>query len=312
MATYVELPEGTASTDKDGIRLYTRVFRIYGLDPAQRPEFGIAGIPITRFSAYPTDSGALAVGVSSAFVNGELGIQDVSYSYTSRPWDSGIGADVETGGGGGTPLEPGQSDPTVQPNPLLRPPTIKFSQNTVQVPFTKDFDPSGAKALKNSAGVPLEGEVRDEITSVITVSFNKAVTDISVKQQQFVGTCNDAPFSLAPAFGTYATYTLRCNSYSGTIVYEDGMWITQCEIEFEMNSNTWTRNILDTGFTYLSGTLDILGRPILNRFLDQSTGAPVDHAMFLNGAGAPLASGFPPVVLEFYPHPSQDFSTIFS
>ncbi|MBP3954923.1 hypothetical protein J8F10_06465 [Gemmata sp. G18] len=313
MATYVELPEGTASTAADGIRLYTRVFRVYGLAPDSRAEFGIATIPILRFSAFPSDSGALAVGVSSAPVNSELGIFDVTYSYTSHPWDSGTAADVETGGAGGSPLEPGQSDPSVQPNPLLRPPTIKFSSNSTEVPFVLDYDPSGAKKVANSCHVPFEGETRTQYTSIITISFNRNVTDISAKQQMYLGTCNDASFVLAPLFGAYPAYTLRVNAFSGTIQYEEGAWFTACEVEFEYNPATWTRKLLDVGYTFKAvGEFDVLGRQVYRKFLDQATGAPLDTVKFLNGGGLPLADGFPPYQLEFYPHPSQDFSTIFS
>ncbi len=312
MATYVEIPGGDASTDKDGIRTYQRTFRVYGLDPNLRPSFGILTVPINRFDPHPDDSGALAVGVSSAFVNGELGVQDVTYSYTSRPFDAGIGEDVETGGPGGGELSPGATDPTANNNPLNRPPTIKFSQNTVQVPFVKDYNPAGAKPVRNSAGVPFEGETVDEITSIITISFNKGVLDVSDRQQTYCGCCNDASFSICNAFPTsFPAYTLRCNAWTGTIQFEEGIWYTACEIELEYNRHTWTRRLLDVGYTYLDGTVDILGRPILKRFLDQSTGAPVDHPMYLNGAGAPNPPLSAPVPLTFYPHPQVSFASIF-
>lgn len=303
---YGERNEGGFNTDRDGVRNYTRVFRIDTGNAALRPEWGVAGIAINRYDSYPSDAGALAVSASSVPVSGQLGWFDVTYQYTSRPFDANSGGDAT-----GTP---GQNDPTVQPDPTLRTPTVKWGQNTRTLPFTKDYNPAGRKLVQNSAGQPFEGQEVEDITQTITVGFNRpATTDVCAKQGQFVNHVNDGDFAVIPIFSPYPAGTLRCNSWTGSLQYEaDYGWYVAAEVELEFKWDGWTRKYIDAGYYYKVAGEYVDGQQVYRKFRDNATGQPLDAPRYLNGAGLPLPDGDPPVELTFYPCEEADFTTIFS
>jgi hypothetical protein len=316
-----ERHEGSASTDKEGVRNYTRVFRVYTGNASFRPEWGIVGVAINRYDAYPSDAGALAVSADSVPVQGELGWFDVTYSYTSKPFEANAGDNNE----------PGQTDPAQQPNPILRTPTIRFGANTRMVPFLLDWRPAGLfdecdrllvaprRAVANSAGQMFEGQEVEDITGVITVNYNVApTTNIATKQKDYVNKVNDADFAILPVYGTYDTYCLRCNSWGGTLQFEaDYGWYISAEVEFEFKPETWKREYIDQGYYYRDAYEEIYvpgvgTEKVLRKFRDNATGQPIDAPRYLDGCGGPLPAGENPVKLTFYPYKAVSFTNIFA
>lgn len=305
MADIYERHEGSASTDKDGIRTYTRVFRINTLNASLLSEWGILGISIFRYDAYPTDAGALAVSATSVPVAGELGIFDVSYTYSSAPFDVGSADDAGSAGG---------MDQAEVSTPTSRTATVRFSTNTRMVPFLKDWD-TPRKPVMNSAGQPFEGQEVEDCTQLITVSINlPASISLSVKEGQYLNRVNNADFAPVPVYGSYPAGTLRCNNYGGLLANEPGFgWYIQAEIELEYKWDGWHRKYLDQGYYYkVAGKYDTDGNQVVRKFRDNAVGQPLDAPRFLNGAGLPLPDGDDPVELTFYPYQWASFTNLYT
>lgn len=302
MAAY-ELHEGSFSTDETGYVNYTRVFRVNTGNATLRPEWGVAGVAINRYDAYPSDSTALAYAASSVPVVGELGWFDVTYSYTNKPFDRGSGD--STGNSG----SPGQNDPLSQADPTNRTPRVRFGQNQRMVPFIKDWD-SPRKLVQNSAKQPFEGQEVEDITQTITVSFNRPATvNVSLKQSQYVNKVNDAGFAIVPQYGAYDAGTLRCNSWGGELQFEAGYgWYIACEVEFEYKPEGWQRVYIDMGMYERKHTGSGYERV---KITNTATGQPVDAPVYLK-AGARLPDGDAPVELTFYPYEWVSFTNVYA
>lgn len=291
-----ELHQGSLETGEDGFVTGTRVFQISTGNAAARPAWGIAGISINRGDPHPDHAAARAVGVSSIPVYGQLGWFEVSYSYSSRPRD--IGDSVGTTPGGG--------EAAVQPDPLLRTPTVKFGQNSRTVPWLRDWsDPR--KLIANSANQPFEGQTTERITCTATVSFFlPASTDIVLKQLQYGLRVNEADFSIVPIYSPYPAGYLRCNSYTGTLMREGGTWYQAVEVEFEFNPDGWDRELLDYGTAERKfGTSGYE----LEKIVTSKNGMPVDGPVPLNGFGLKADT---PAVLTFREFRRVSFTNIFA
>lgn len=318
-----ELHDGASyHTDKDGVRTHLRVFRVYTGDATNRPIWAISGVAINRYDAHPNDAGCLAVDANSQPLSGQLGWFDVTYTYTNKPFDVG------TGDASG---DPGGNDASLQPNPTLRTPTARFSDNNRMIPFVKDYNPAGRRVVQNSAGTPYEGQEVEDITQIITVTFNKPATlDVSAKQSNYANRLNDAAFAVVPQYGVYAAGTLRCNHWNGTLQNEpDYGWYVACEIEFEYKWDGWTRKYIDQGMTYKVAGEYVDGVQVFRKFRDTATGQPLDTPRKLNGAGGPLNPGDNPtlaapysveqggtddvtVLIDFYPYQWVSFTNIYA
>jgi hypothetical protein len=300
-----ELHQGTFFTGEDGFSTHTRVFRVYTGTPSNRPSWGVADVAINRFDVHPDDATCLANAASSVPVAGELGWFDVTYTYTNKPFDKGAAA--ETG-------EPGTNDAQSITDPTARTGTIRFSSNTRMVPFTKDRD-NPRKPVANSAGEPFEGKEVEDITSVITYSFNlPSTTDVVAKQEIFLNTVNDDAFTLTAIYGTYPPGTLRCNAWGGTMQSEEGYgWYLAAEVEFEFKRDGWEITELDRGHYFkVPGLFGADAQQVMRKFRDNAIGQPLGAMRYLDGTGEPLADAAAPVELTFYPYEWVDFTNILS
>ena len=303
MAAY-ETHNGQASVAQDGTVTLVRTFRLGTGNAASRPTWGVVGIGILKYDAHPDDSTCLAVDVGSIPVSGELGWFDVSYTYSNKVFDQGV---TSTDSGA---ADPGSQDPTVQPNPLLRTPTVRWGSNSRTVPFTKDYDPDGRKPVQNSAGQPYEGMEVEDFTGTITVSFALGLIDVSAAQQTYMNKVNVADFAVIAAYSPYPAGTLRCNSWLGYLTFDASYgWYTQCEVVLEYKWDGWHREILDQGFYRLENKSGVY---VEEKFIDVTTGQNVDAPVKLDGAGGKLAVGAPPVYLTFYPYQEASFTNIFT
>lgn len=301
MSWIIERHEGSAGTGRDGIADLTRVFRIHTGNAAARPAWGIAGISINRYDSHPDYATALAIDVRSIPVADQLGVFDVTYTYSSQPFDSGTG---DNGGGEGLP---GGNDPQTQPDPTLRTPVVEWEEGTRMIPWLKDeSDPP--KKITNSAMQPFEGLEIEALTSPVTVSFNCAQTvDPVTKELFYKNRLNDDYFSIVPAHAPYPPGYLRCNSWTGSLQYEAGYgWYLAAKVRFEFNPDGWDRTLLDYGTVErkINATMD--GYNYV-KITDPKTGQQIDGPV-------PLTNGLrsdEPAVLTFKPYRSVSFTNIF-
>lgn len=307
MAEYhVERHDGaSAQVEKDGSVTRTQVYLYNSGNAASRPTWGIAGIGIDKYDPHPDDSTCLAIGVTSSAVSGELGWFEIQYVYSNRPFDSGTTDSTANGG------DPGQTDPTVQPNPTLRTPTVAWSSNTRMVPFTKDRSVF-PKAVVNSAGQPFEGLTIEACTTVISISFALASSvNVRAKQAFYQNRVNHANFTIVPAHGNHAAGTLRCNAWNGTLQFEAGFgWYCQVTVEMEYKAEGWDMEILDVG-TYEKVNLGG-GSYTKRKIIDATTGRAPDGPVKLNGMGQPKLEADPDVYLTFRPYTWGNFANIFA
>jgi hypothetical protein len=320
MAEWVkEVHEGSATVGKDGNVTAVRTFRYNSGNAASRPAWSIAGIGINRYDAHPDDDRLLATDVSAVPVSGELGWFTVSYTYSNRVFEAGT---TDPSG------DPGASTPTTNPNPTARPATAKWSTNTRMVPFTIDYD-DPRKVVANSAGQVYEGQEREVVTTLLTISFNMpGSVDISTKQQGYCGKLNDDFFAPIPIQGPYEPGGLRCNSWEGSYQYEAGYgWYTSCEVTFEWNPDGWQRDLIDQGYYRRVSTGP--GMYGTEKIISPTTGQAPDAPTKLNGNGEVLNPGDNPVVpagyfvvgggtpdvsvyRRFYPYEWVSFTSIFT
>ncbi len=294
MSLVYELVQGSVSTDDKGVSTATRVFRVNTGNPALRPEFGLVGGP-NRYDAYPSDSRLLAVSVNSVALAGQPGWFDVTYQYSSDALGSGT-SDPDA--------DPEDSDPSAQPDPTARTPTIRFSTNTRQVPLELDFD-SPRKPVQNSAKQPFEGQVVDHATSVITLGFSRSSScNVVNKQLTYVNTVNLAAYTVPMYSSSYGAGTLRCNSWNGTLQYEAGYgWYIACEVELEYRRPNWALRLHDRGYYFKNAPgNDYYGQEYVKPFKDMTTGQNLSAPRYLDGNGLPLPAGSDPVSLLFYPY----------
>jgi hypothetical protein len=310
-----ETHRGQAQVSRDGEVTLTRTFRFFADTTAIRPAWGLVAIGINKYDVHPDDATCLAVEVTSTAIDGQLGWFDLSYSYTNRPFDVGT---TDASG------DPGQTDPTQQPNPTLRTPSLKYSSNRRMVPLTRD---RAGKAVQNSARQPIEGLEVEVCTTVLTVEFAKGLVDVIAKKQAYQNKVNDAAYKIIAAHNAFAQGTLRCNSWDGSYAYEQGYgWFTSCSVEFEYNPVGWGIEVLDQGFYehYNNGT-----QYVEQKFINTTTGMPVDSPQKLNGLGRKLnpndnpAAGLPffvvgggtPAVSVYqtiYPYQETSFTNVFA
>ncbi|OGG44117.1 MAG: hypothetical protein A3F84_27795 [Candidatus Handelsmanbacteria bacterium RIFCSPLOWO2_12_FULL_64_10] len=216
-----------------------------------------------------------------------------SYSSDAKPPDD---IDPKTGG-----------QNSQEENPLLRPPTISISTGTERKAAIVDRD---GNKLVNSVGDQFDPPIEiDEPYMVLSISRNVLAIN-NFAMAWYIGTVNDSPF-----FG-YPAEHVRLMSWSASSHYENNVFFWDEHFEFHAKGETlftpaaagakpidygWGFVLLDQGFN----ELDANNLPKLMRDQD---GQPYSHTILLNGAGAKLAAGQPPVYLLYYAHKKKDFS----
>jgi hypothetical protein len=190
------------------------------------------------------------------------------------------------------PLDPGESAEAV--SRLAR---IQFSFNKFERVVWVDQD---GNAIRNSAGDPFAEPVTiDDSRPVIVVTRNEDVNAFNVTLAgEYQDTVNQAVWNGFPS------RTVKCTEIRTSEERKDpttALWYYEVNYVFEVKWETWSRFILDQGFAYLDGSTR-------EPFLD-SDKQPVSDPKLLDGTGAELPDGDPPVTLEFRVYPDADFNT---
>ncbi len=280
-----------------GVRTYTRKFLVTMSSIADAPPTPWGSIPINRYSAFPGDSGAVAVSLDCQPISDQLGLfYEVTYTYTSAPFDKGNAS--------GDPAQTDQS--TV---PTSRPWVIKFGSTHSTRLLTKDVI-TGA-AVVNSVGQPFDPTVEiptSNMTITVTAYKDFNTFDPVSKQLTYQDTINDAALLMVvtPATtGVFPAKTLRCTEYSGESYNENGATYWKVDLTLEYKPSGWNPiSILDAGTCYVK-SLALPPQPILDE-----TGNPVTTPVPLNGAGGKLNAGAALVYKDFSGYYERNFATI--
>lgn len=189
------------------------------------------------------------------------------------------------------PLDPGE-----MAEALDRKIRIQFSFNKFERIVWIDED---GNPIRNSAGDPFGDPVtRDDSRPIIVVTRNEDVNDFDVTLAgQYQDVVNDDTWNTFPA------RTVKCTEIRTSEERKDpstNLYYYEVTYVFEVKWDTWTRKILDQGFAYLDGGVR---KPFLDA--DQQ---PISDPRLLDGLGAELPDGDPPVELDFRTYPDADFA----
>lgn len=227
-----------ASISKDGERTYERTFVVTVNSQKDDPAIALTapGIP-PRYSGYFTstkvDLGALVTDLQVRNRSGSPYHIDVEVKYSSKREDS---------------------EEDQQENPVLRPPKIRWSFETVQVPILGTRDQRGATesyslAVVNSAGEPFDPPpTRDESRPVCTITRFEATFSprVAVDYQDAV---NEDFFG-----GGIEPRQAKMRSISAEWVFENDVEVAQVTYVIAFKRDTWDIRLLNYGSHYLNST----------------------------------------------------------
>lgn len=291
---YREVSNTSTISDK-GERGYTRKYLVRMVNLDDRPPALWSAIPIARNSAYPTDSGAVAISASVDFV--ELGIYEVTFTYTSKPYDKGNVS--------GDPTQTDQSTTT----PTSRPWVVKFGSTHGTRLLTKDVI-TGLPVV-NSAGQPFDPTVEiptSNMTISITTYKDFNTFDPIAKILTYQDAINDTAtlFVVSPATTTvFPARTLRCTEYNPTSQTENGVTYWQVDLTVEYKKDGWNPiDIVNAGTVYID-SMSKPPQPILDK-----TGAPISTPIPLDAAGHVLNAGAALVYKSFSGYYERNFGLI--
>jgi hypothetical protein len=184
-----------------------------------------------------------------------------------------------------------QNVQAVSGDPTLWVPIYETKFERLQEIATKD---EAGTAIANSAGQPFENGIIRARFIPIWEFFQLEAS--SVTDEQVIDrneTVNDATFK------GRATKTLLCTVLSSVVGFYYGARRRLTRYSLRYNVNTWTHKRLDVGTVYLDGGSH-------KAYLDDDGNVMLGG---LDGAGAKVAPGTEPAVLEFDMYPTATFSS---
>lgn len=189
-------------------------------------------------------------------------------------------------------------------NPLNRPPDIQFDGEEFQRPVEKALNEDGdLVAITSSAGEVFETPVEmDDSRPVLVITRNEASPNWALWTTYSRPVVNSDMFMGNPP-GTVKTKPIRAQlQIEG--VYE--FW--RVTYRFEVNPETWVKEILDQG-TYERFAEGVDNNPLIEKFVDKDK-QPVSKPQLLNGEGRKLPDGQPPKFLKFKVYPELPFGVL--
>jgi hypothetical protein len=191
-----------------------------------------------------------------------------------------------------THLDPAQQEP----NPLNRPPEIKYFTIQYTIPAIEDKD---GNPIQNSAHERFDPPAERQV-SHLAFTAARAVLDPG-SRLEVVDTVNSTPWWGA------AARRWRCNHVEAELQYERidddttiAYWWTV--LTFERHRKNWDLSILDQGFSEV-----VQGERIKIR---DDHDDPVSEAVNLDGAGRVLPADAPAVFLSFRVYDELDFNAL--
>lgn len=293
----------TRSVDAQGYRDYTRLFRVYVDDKQDGPIEVMSAIPITQWVSYystPGESDPYALAqTASAQPNGdEKFCWDVTYTYSTRPIDTGSINNPLAGGSppglGASPSAPAAPAPPGSQSPSVRPWSLKFGVEQTQQ-ATPGVDLFGDK-VQASNGQPYTGLTYDVAICYFELGIPRLTVNFG-KPGQYVNAVNSDTF-----FG-YLPGVLRCTGYDITSQFEQQWgYYYEVSLKFQIRPQGHVTTVLDEGTYWKVGFDNVKNQDKWSN--------PIDGAVLLDGAGGKKADAAAPVTNEFMFYPALPFASI--
>lgn len=281
-----EIASRRSTIGTDGERTYERTFIVemtnHRDDPAQA--LTAANIP-RRFTPYITqthiDYGALVTSVKARNRRNSPFHVDVVVSYSSKRDDE----------------EEEQND-----DPLKRPPKIRWSWETVQVPILGNRDQNAAGdvsysgAILNSAGEPFNPPpTKEESRPQVTIVRNEASYSVS-RALDYQDAVNSDTFD-----GIKPRQAKMRNIGAEWVTENDTTYVIVTYV-LAFRRDTWDTQLLDAGTHYLT----VAGGTTYERFKRNG----IAYIGLLASDGTKLASTDPPNIITIKPEKQQPFAPL--
>lgn len=282
-------------------RTYVRVFDVYTDSASDRENTAANLCGVSQGDPHPDDDTAYCVSISPVQSSDSPTQWKVTFGYDSHPDIPEILQPGETGGETATeaPTTPAEAAAASE-NPLLRPPSWKFSfQQTQEVArLDRNADP-----IRNSAKLPFDPPIMVEVSRpTVTVTANRATWDLS--NAEYI---QDAVNSVA--WRGMAPRTLRVIGTEAQSAQENGYSFWQVSATLAIKRETWDHKILDCGYAELDPGSVGLGVPAHWVKIVDDHGAEPTEPVPLNGSGRKLVPGDPEVYLTFRVYREVAFAT---
>jgi opacity protein-like surface antigen len=293
----------TRSVDAQGHRDYTRLFRVYVDDKTDGPIEVMSAIPIYQWVSHysvenESDPYALAQTANAQPYDGEQFCWDVSYTYSTKPIDTGSIANPTAGssppGLGASPQPPSQPSPPGSQSPQVRPWSLKFgAEQTQQAAPAVD---KLFQKVRASNGQPYTGLQYDVALCYFELTIPRLTANFS-KPGAYVNAVN------SDTFMGFLPGILRCTGYDITSQFEQ-QWGYYFEVglKFQIRNNGHVTQVLDEGTFWKVGFDNVKNTDKWSN--------PIDGAVLLDGAGGKLPDGGNPVVNEFLFYSGLPFQNI--
>jgi hypothetical protein len=278
------------------------VFRVYTDNKQDGGIVAMSAIPIAQWVSYystPTESDpyALAQTANAQPYDVEQFCWDVTYTYSTRPIDTGSIANPTAGttppGLGSSPSPPSSPTPPAEQSPSVRPWQIHFGVDNVQQ-AAPSVDRIGQN-VRASNGQPYTGLQYDVALPYFELTIPRLTADRS-KRAFYMNTTNNDNF-----FG-YLPGSLRVGDYDIQTQFEQ-QWGYYYEIKLKFyERDAHTTKVLDEG-SYWKDGVD------LKKNADKWSN-PIDGSVLLDGFGGKLADGAAPVTKTFWFYQSTTFANI--
>ena len=266
-------------------RFYTRRFRIITDDPATdgATVMAAAGLP-----AIGNTYSANGVNDYGAFVNSIV-----------------IDEEGEDGKSWIATVEYGPYDANTFPgSPMDWPLRLRFTTNKLERVIWADRN---GNAILNSAYDPFKDPIAiDDSRTIITATRNELISSFDLTlADSYKDKIN------ASTWNGFAAETVKCSNietsdpqlYTTSVTIPGAIYYYAVTYTFEINRDTWAREILDQGFTKLDGSTPKKRLQITDKY-----GQPITEAVPLDGSGGELATNGTPVFLTKDVYPTADFS----
>jgi hypothetical protein len=301
-------------------RTFSRVYEVLCDSPLDNAAVagGTAFLPRLGYP-YPNDPAAIVVAVKPQ-QDGDNPLRWlVTIDYDTQP-DIPSSQQASQQPNGGQEQQPQQ----VPENPLNRPPVWKYSyQQTTEVVASAnrevskrtfntvngrvDFDHpidtvvTVGGPVVNSAGLPFDPPATIEVSRpIVTVTHNLAAFDHSAFDDLQDAVNSVGWWGLNPRCA-------RCIGLEATSAYENGVSFWQVTYTFAVKRDTWDVRILDCGY---SEKYDSGGGVFKQRKIKDAWGREATEPVPLDGNGAKLAVGQPPVYMVFRVYRERDFNEL--
>jgi len=293
----------TRDVSADGHRDYVRTFRAYVDDKQDGPIEVMSAIPIAQWVSYystPGESDPYALAqTASAKPNGdEQFCWDVTYTYSTKPFDTGSINNPTAGtsppGLGAGPTPPSSPTPPAQQSPAVRPWSLKFGAEQTQqaAPAVDRF----GQNVRASNGQPYTGLQYDVAICYFELTIPRLTANFG-KPGFYVNTTNN------DVFMGFAPGHLRCTGYDISTQFEQQWgYYYEVSLKFQIKPDGHVTTVLDEGTFWKVGFDNVKNQDKWSN--------PIDGAVLLNGAGGKLPDGAVPVTNTFQFYQSTTFANI--